>query len=120
MCQDRGRQRVGYRIAGLHAGLSKLDGVAPPLQADLPHHGLAGRRRYVIKLGVEGVECQERRPLVRGGKERAPIALPVTAFHKLGRGFVLKQGLFALGRLILTHSGNKAAKNWRFSAIRIL
>ncbi len=59
MARDRVPRRIRNRVAAERREVGVLQGLAPPLQADLSHHGLTDESRNARDLAGKGGECDE-------------------------------------------------------------
>ena len=75
---ERRRHGIGPHIAPRLA----LQGVAPPLQADLADDRLAHGLANAGDLEVEGIEREEMRPLVGRREEARPVAIRIGVAHE--------------------------------------
>ena len=114
-----GRNRVGAHVAPRLA----LEGVAPPLQADLAGHRVRGRLAHPRDGQAEGVEREEMRA---GGGRREQgrvVAVRVAGPHEI-LAMGLREGEPGLRRpaVGLRHQATaiRAAATLRFSATRML
>jgi hypothetical protein len=72
-CEQRRRHRMGRDLAPARTA----DDIAPPLQPDFPRYGLANDLAHAGDFHVEGVERDQRVPMLGGGKQGGEKAVLV-------------------------------------------
>jgi hypothetical protein len=93
MLCNRRRERVRDWISRFRVRGSKVDGIPPPLQADLANHRLGYHRRNMVELGVERIKRKKAHSGWSGGEQCAPIPVSVALLHKRCSGRVFQSPL---------------------------